>query len=327
MTPSQQYIDWHDMRIGRHLSSAGCETQLPVIPTLQKYVDQQKLSLEQRYWLALLFGLTYSIAGPYHVFNLYPRIEEIDFKELEEWWFRDARTGPKAIRIDKDRRWVRSLNYFVPCIKKYREQCNAFDSQDHFFRDLVYNIDNPYDRYEKIYNWANELPSFGQFSLFCYTEALQAFTDLDLRPYTLNLKESPRPRQGLAFAYNLPYTEKEVPPWGWGMLASALSDLRERFESHSTLWSSETTLCDFGKFKHHPHKEWHSYDPSLEGYEIASKEHQIDFIDWKPLWDIRESMFSSRWRIEDNYSKEELRKGIPTEWSDHWIKFTKELHQ
>ena len=53
---------------------------------LRYICNRFELNLEQRYWLAFLFGCTYCAPTVYYIYNEFPDFENVDVDRLERWW-------------------------------------------------------------------------------------------------------------------------------------------------------------------------------------------------------------------------------------------------
>jgi hypothetical protein len=284
-----------------------------------KYVcDRFELNLEQRYWLAWIYAMTYCGASTFYVYNEFPDFENVDVGRLQRWW--DSR-GRQEILCQTDRRWVRSMNLFVPAFVSYRQWIDDATQYDHF-EHITAGISTPKLAYDRIYQSARGLHSFGQFSLFLYLEALHTITPLDLAPTTLDLNEAWSCRDGLYYAlgYDEWLSEDKGPipagaevetEMGWQWVCAALADLQ--LKSEANVWQIETTLCAYKKF--HRGKRYIGYYLDRQALEIAKMQANVPYgVCWDVLWDFRAETLNTDHLVEQRFETRKLAKGLPSVW-------------
>ena len=81
----------------------------PSYPALNYVADRLELNLEQRYWLAFLYGTNYCVPTTYYIFNEYPIFEEIDINDLQQWWDKNK----QKTYFQTDRAKVKNFNLFI----------------------------------------------------------------------------------------------------------------------------------------------------------------------------------------------------------------------
>ena len=57
----------------------------PSIICLKYLADRYELNIEQRYWIAFLYGTCYSAVTTFYMYNEFPDYELVDSKRLKEW--------------------------------------------------------------------------------------------------------------------------------------------------------------------------------------------------------------------------------------------------
>ncbi len=311
MTRLNQYLAYHkeSARIG----------DIDPSYTMLRYVaDRFELNLEQRYWIAWLYAMTYCGASVFYVYNEFPDYENVNIGRLQRWW--DAR-GRDEIFCQTDRRWVRSSSQFVPAFRSYRDWVGGVQ-HDHFA--ALTDFDTPEARYDNLYESARQLYSFGQFSLFLYLEALHTITPLSLCPTDLDLNAAWSCRNGLYYAYGLdnliedvqcpiPYSAVDITSAKWTELKGTLAQL----DIPPTIWQTETMLCAFRKWFRG--KRYIGYYLDRQAKEIAKLELNVtNGVCWDVLWQYR----------EETYRKEhlmELTNLSPKEWKQYSIERTEKV--
>ena len=53
---------------------------------LQYVANRFELNMEQRYWLAFLFGTCYCAPTVYYIYNEFPDYNTVNIDRLEKWW-------------------------------------------------------------------------------------------------------------------------------------------------------------------------------------------------------------------------------------------------
>jgi len=277
-----QYIRYHE-------ESARIGDIDPAYGMLLYVCDRFELNVEQRYWLAWLYAMTYCGASAFYLYNEFPDFENVDAGRLQRWW--DSR-GRQCTVFQTDRRWVRSRSQFVDAFLSYRRWIGPWEQHRHF-SSLVKRLETPEARYSAVYDSASRLYTMGQFTLFLYLEALHTLTPLDLCPTDLDLNRAWSCRYGLYYAYDRDewVTDAEEPmrPDQHAETAAMWSDLRARLEaltSPPTVWQTETILCAFRKF--HRGKRYIGYYLDRQAAEVAKMERQArEGVCWRVLWDYR----------------------------------------
>ena len=296
----------------------------PAHGMLEYICDRFELNLEQRYWLAFVYALTYSGPSTFYVYHEFPDLENIDEGRLERWWWD---RGRQEIICQTDRRWVRSLNLFVPAVKSYRGWLQG-ESQHNHFLALTNTFSTPEEKYNKLYQEAKEhLVSFGQFSLFLYLEALHTITPLNLAPTTLDLNEATSCRNGLCFAYgydeHITESNKPTPEGAHRDIAFAWWDLNKKLAGlKPTVWQTETMLCAFKKYQYG--KRYIGYYLDRQALEICKMEKSCPLgVAWEVLWQFRAEKYQS-----DNCAEKfdsVTHRGIASKWKAKRMYFTAEI--
>jgi hypothetical protein len=300
----------------------------PAHAMLRYVCDRFELNVEQRYWLAFLYAMTYSGASVFYAYNEFPDFENVNTGRLERWW---TARGRQEIICQTDRRWVRSMNLFVPAVTSYTKWVGDRTQHQHFSR--LATADTPEARYNTIYKAAKGLHSFGQFALFLYLEALHTITPLDLCPTNLDLRQAHSCRSGLLYAYGLDQwiLPEDAPPpsEAWPVVDEKWADVRSalRRDAHflehdvPNVWNIETTLCAYKKY--HRGKRYLGYYVDRQALEIAKMaEHVKSGVCWDVLWDFRQETYTSEQLVENTANPVKLAKGLPERWKVERAKFT-----
>jgi hypothetical protein len=282
-----------------HTASADIGDIDPSYAMLRYVCDRFELNLEQRYWLAFVYALTYCGASTYYVYNEFPDFENLDSGRMNRWWYGGGRA---AIICQTDARWRRSRNQFVDAIESYRRWVGDCTQHEHFGR--IVTGSTPEVRYDRLYQQAKNLYTFGQFSLFLYLEALHTITPLNLAPTDLDLNQAWSCRNGLYYAYGLDELIRDTATPTEAqyrfLTQEKWIDLRgrlARLKTPPTVWQTETVLCAYRKF--YRGKRYVGYYLDRQADEIAKmQDHVPDGVAWKVLWQYREETYKPEFRAE-----------------------------
>lgn len=305
MTRLVEYLKYHreSQRIG----------DIDPSQAMLRYIaDRYEINLEQRFWLAFLYSLTYNGASAFYLYHEWPDYENVNIDRMTRWWFSRGRAETACTT---DRRWVRSSNLFIPAVQSYQFWLAGKTQEEHFAAIAVGNT--PEERYDKLYASARVLHSYGQFALFLYLEALDTVTPLELVPTDLDLNAAWSCRNGLMYAYNMDQhiTERETgtPDSAKADVAIAWADLRGRLLSESNVWNLETTLCAYRKF--HDGKRYVGSYLDRQATEIAKMEDHVKVgVDWHVLWQYRRETYDPQELVELTETK--LHKGLSRDWKE-----------
>ena len=290
----------------------------PSYSMLRYLCDRFELNVEQRYWIAWLYAMTYCGASAFYVYNEFPDYENVDLGRLQRWW--DDR-GRDQIICQTDRRWVRSSNQFVPAFVSYREMIRAIaghGTQAAHFDYFAEKYATPEARYEALYDWSSQMFSFGQFALFLYLEALHTVTPIDLCPTDLDLDKAWSCRNGLYYAFGrddlvrdtetrIEHGQHEWTRFVWNNLLERLDQLH----TPPTVWQTETVLCAYRKF--HRGKRYIGYYLYRQATEIAKMSDKVRRgIWWEVLWEYRSETFDHQHLAEREMAVDE--RGLSRRW-------------
>ena len=318
MTRIDEYLRYHK-------ESARVGDIDPSYSMLRYVCDRYELNLEQRYWMAFLYAMSYCGPCAFYWYHEFPDYENCDVDRMNRWWYGGGR---EASLCQTDRRWVRSSNQFVPAFQSYRAALAGKTQHEHFFWFQL-NYGTPEKRYDALYEWASQLYSFGQFALFLYLEALHVVTPIDLEPTDLDLSKAWSCRYGLYYTYGLdnligaresptPSHLVKITDEKWRELRVTLAQL----ENPPTVWQTETLLCAFRKWSEG--KRYVGSYIDRQGLEIAKMEEKVPRgVHWKVLWQYREETFEERYLAEKHSSLSA--RGLSREWKRYVIDRTQHV--
>lgn len=297
----------------------------PSYAMLRYVCDRYELNVEQRYWLAWLYAMTYCGASAFYVYNEFPDYENVDVGRMNRWWYS---RGREQIICQTDRRWVRSSHMFVPAFESYRNWLGG-RSQHEFFSWFQQTYPTPETRYDALLSSASQLYSFGQFALFLYLEALHVVTPIDLCPTDLDLSKAWSCRYGLYFAYQrddlIGERELPTPPEHVQVTSQLWTELRatlSQLEQPPTVWQTETLLCAYRKW--HGGKRYVGAYLDRQGIEIAKMEERVTRgIHWDVLWQYRRETYDPKHLAEAHGCISH--RGVTRDWKSYRENYTKHV--
>jgi hypothetical protein len=268
----------------------------PAFPILNYICDRFELNLEQRYWIAFLYGTNYCAVTTYYIYNEFPDFENVNVDRLQRWWDKNK----QKLLFQTDRKKVKSFDKFVPCYKSYKDMIGD-KTQEEFFKHCK--------TYEDIYNLSSKIYYFGRFTLFNYIEALNELTNINTVPTFFDLKDAESSRNGLCYAFNkLKYVtlhhKKPNKPINYDELQNDFTNLLNILKQENpdllvTIWNVETALCGFKKLFWGSRYLGYYIDRQMQEIIIMQK-NIPDGVNWKPLWDFRAEFYLSCWLGENN---------------------------
>ena len=265
----------------------------PSYPAMNYVADRLEYNLEQRYWMAFLYGINYCVPTTYFMQCDFPDYENVDIPRLQKWWD----TNKQKLIFQTDRAKVKNFDFFVRIFESYRDLIG--DSQVATF-DRFKDIDDPIDAYDAVYEFTSQIYYFGRFSLFNYLEALHELTDLKLHPSILDLKEAESCRNGMCYACNMDnqitmHHKKPKETIEFDVIQEKLFKVKQELQNENpeidvNYWNLETVSCAQKKLFWKSRYYGYYIDRQLE--ELNYLEEQVrDGVEWSLLWDFRREFF------------------------------------
>jgi len=264
------------------MNSGDCD---PAFPMLNYVCDRFELNMEQRYWLAFLYGTNYCAPTVYYIYNEFPDYENVNIPRAERWW----KANKQKTLFQTDRAKVKNFDLLTKIIKSYTKLVGS--SQEDTIRS--------FKTYEELYEFASKIYYFGRFSIFNYTQSLWEITNTRHLPTFFNLKEAESCRNGLCYVFDrheyIKRKNQSSPKIRYNILDKDLQILIKRLKKRLpsipvNIWNLETALCAFKKL---------FWATRYLGYYIDRQQSEIlllqknvkEGVNWKPLWDFRKEFF------------------------------------
>lgn len=283
----ERWEDYKSYHI-RMIQMGDCD---PAYPALNYLANRFDLNIEQRYWIAWLYGCCYCVPTVFYVYNEFPDYENVDVRRLDWWWNKNK----SRLLFQTDRLKMKSFNKFIPAFQSYRERVGL--SQEKAFTSLL--KDTPESSYDAIYKFSGELYYFGRYSLFLYLEAMHELTGINIQPTGLDLKHAESCRNGLCYALGMDeLVEKTPSKEEYLKLYEGLKALHDELEEKNpglgiSYWNIETSLCAYKKM--YWSARYLGYYIDRQAEEISKMEKLVpEGVDWSVLWDFRREYFDER---------------------------------
>jgi hypothetical protein len=253
--------------------------------------DRFEHNIEQRLWLAWLYGNTYYLPTTFVLLNEFPDFELATYDRMSQW----NTDNYKRLRYQTDTKW--SKGHLPDMFKSYaefvgdREQATAFE--EHYGDNEFQTFDNLYDVIKtKFYK-------FGRYSAWFYLQHLYATCEVPAIPSTLLFNDysgSRSHRNGFCFAMGKDdwydkKLEKSEYQWLEDQAQELMIEMRERFPSLTSdinPYTMETCLCSYKKIYRTRHGRYLGYYNDRVSEEIMRVEKDNwNGIEWQVLWDAR----------------------------------------
>lgn len=282
-----------------HTRSSEAKDIDPSNDCLRYVANRFELNIEQRYWLAFLFGTCYSATMVYYVYNEFPDYENVDVNRLERWW----KSNKHKTLFQTDRLRIKTQDKFVETFVSYRNLLAGMRQEDYFQSLKQPTRQNTYDY---CYTNLSEIKNFGRFTMFIYLEMVNVLTGYDFEPTYLDLRNAESCRNGLV--YHLGHYELDTHGNNKKLNAKHISYLQYKFRElktiiealpidHTNIWNIETTLCAYKKYK--KGKRYVGYYIDRQRKEIEKMESNVSAgVDWSVLWQFRQETYNKKWLKE-----------------------------
>lgn len=265
----------------------------PAYPSLRYIADRHELNIQQRYWLAYLYSISYCAPTAYYMFNEFPDFENVNLERVQRWW-NDKKS---KLFFQTDRAKAKNFNKVPEMIKSYKEIMGQ--NQQNFYHKLIIE-GNQAESYNKIYKETSKLFYYGRFSLFNLIQAVFELTQIPIHPTGLELKQAQSCRNGLCYALDeldmiTMHHKPSKKPIDYPFLKTHLVELYDNLkevlpELPVTYWNIQTVLCAYKKL--YWNKRYLGYYIDRQQQQIITSEKNItEGINWNVLWEFREEYF------------------------------------
>jgi len=269
---------------------------------LMNYIHRRmELNIEQRYWMAWLFGNTYQLATAWVIANEFPDFENVDLTRLTEW----NNENYKRLRYQSDQKWQKG--HLPKMFESYRDNIyRNSNSQEEFFHKQCFSQD-PEANFDNLFDYVvKNFFKFGRYSSWFYLQTLKETCDVNIKPkdLLLNDQNTHTQRDGLCYAAALDnlvgdktlYKDKEITGILDNVSFEIINRVTEKFPKlKCDMFLLETTLCAFKKTFRTRNGRYLGYyiDRQYEDISVVQNDGWAG-IDWDLLWDGRNEILDTR---------------------------------
>lgn len=277
------FINWCAWSIKNH----DCD---PALWLLNYLFDRFEHNIEQKYWIAWIYGTTYHLPTAWIIWNEFPDYELVDQERLEYW----NNKNYKILRYQTDTKY--NKGYLPQQFASYRKWINHNNKSKTQRERFNYFINkNSFDFLWQSIN--KNLYKFGRYSTWYYMQTLKDCVQVKLLPADLKLEDysgSRSHRNGLCYALNketwidkklhkscIDYMNYEA--------SNIKAELKQKYDVDMDYYQMETLLCSYKKIYRKSRGRYLGYYLDRQAEEIHKVE-QDDWkgIDWQVFWDARE---------------------------------------
>jgi hypothetical protein len=256
----------------------------PAYPMLRYICDRFELNIEQRYWIAFLYGCCYCGPTVYYIYNEFPDYENVDVFRLERWWY----ANKSKLLFQTDRLRIRSNDQFIPAFVSYRKLCGV--CQEDTLRQFVYP-GMPKKSYDVMYKvLLKDVKYFGRYSMFLWLECMHRLTEIPIQPTGIDWRNANNCLNGLLLANNCPEIDKPTAQdcaMADVLIRETMAEITFAYPKYYTdIWDIETTLCAYYKYIHGKRFIGYYLDRQMKEINIM-KANVTSGVCWDVLYDFR----------------------------------------
>ena len=281
---------------------------------LLNYIHKRmELNIEQRYWMAWLYGNSYQLATSWVIANEFPDFENVDIDRLTIW----NNENYRRLRYQSDQKWQKG--HLPVMFKSYRDNVVANGGSQEEFFSRICDSEDPCINFDKLYSYIiKNFHKFGRYSAWFYIQTLKETCGLNVEARDLLLKDenTHTQRDGLCYAIGEDswvnnkalHKDKEKIKVLEDAATFIISSMEENFKDvTSDMFLLETTLCAFKKTFRKSKGRYLGYYLDRQFEDIKQvQEDNWPGIDWDLLWQGRNEMLFSKTNRETGVVKEDM---------------------
>ncbi len=280
----------------------------PPIWMLNYLFDRFEHNLEQKYWIAWIYGTTYHLPTAWIIWNEFPDFELVDYKRLKEWNDKNY----SRLRYQTDTKYNKGyLPQQFQSYKKWIEHNNPSKTQRDKFK--IYKNKKSFN-----YLWESiiqNLYKFGRYSTWFYMQTLKQCVGVSLEPNNLKLEDyngSRSHRNGLCLALGKDqWIDQKLNNDSISYLNSSAEYIQQKVkylsqdDNITDLYYLETALCSYKKIFREKNGRYLGYYLDRQAEEIKKVEgDNWEGVDWQVFWDGREELLTKELYMSDMLKKE-----------------------
>ena len=280
MSRKENFIDW----FAWSLELKDCD---PAIHLTNYLFDRFEHNLEQKIWIAWIYGTTYHLPTTWVIWNEFPDMELVGTKRLEDW----NNENYKRLRYQTDTKW--NKGHLPSQFTSYKNWVGDRSQREAFSGFLK---GSRTENFDMVWNEVkSKFHKFGRYSTWFYLQTLRDCCKFPIDASSLMLEDysgSRSHRNGLCYALDKQdWIDEKLDKLDF-LNKGATDIITEAKERHPHLdfeyFGMETCLCSFKKLFRKTNGRYLSYYLDRQAEEITKVQSDgWHGIDWKPLWDFR----------------------------------------
>jgi hypothetical protein len=281
---------------------------------LMNYVNNRmELNIEQRFWLAWLYGNNYQLATSWVIMNEFPDFENVDLDRLTE----SNNDNYKRLRYQSDQKWQKG--HLPKMFESYRENIYKLgNNQQEAFSKICSSV-YPAENFNKLYKYISDNSfKFGRYSSWFYIQTLKETCGINVESNDLLLSDNNThaQRDGLCYAAALDefvgdktlYKDKSVIKTLDEISVSIIDNIKSKYpEVKVDMFLLETALCAFKKTFRKTRGRYLGYYLDRQLEDIKEVENDgWEGIDWQLMWQGRDEILDIRTNRLCGVNKEDM---------------------
>jgi len=313
----EAFINW----FGWSLEIEDCDSALYMT---NYFFDRFEYNVEQRLWLAWLYGTTYNFPTSYLIWNEFPDMELVGVDRLRDW----NNENYSRLRYQTDTKW--NKGHLAEQFVSYKNWVGNRTQAEAFAEHLG---DDPVENFYNLWKVTNSWHKFGRYTSWYYLQTIKQTCDIPIDVDSLWLHDhsgSKSHRNGMCYAVgkdewvNQKLTKDQV-QYLEAEGREILAEVKMRFPEvahKADFFGMETCLCSFKKLFRKSRGRYLGYYLDRQAEEIKQVQNDNWFgIDWRPLWEAREETIQKEY-LTNSISKGNMELFLDTGVIDHKKTFT-----
>lgn len=302
---TDHYQDCADF-FGRSLEIGDCD---PSLWMTNYFFDRFEYNIEQRLWIAWLYGTTYHWPTAYVIWNEFPDMHLVGLERLTEW----NNENYSRLRYQTDTKW--NKGHLPSQFESYRNWVGDRSQREALTEQFV---GNRYTDFKTLWMTVNQFHKFGRYSSWFYIQTLKQCCDIPVEALSLwfhDYSGSRSHRNGMCYAVGKPewvdvkLNESQI-DYLEGAADGLLQITKNKYPhvaKQADRFALETALCAWKKIFRSRKTRYIGYYLDRQLSEIQRVENDGWYgIDWQPLYDARNETIDSRALVPFNGDEKDL---------------------
>ena len=270
----------------------------PAVWMTQYLNDRYEHNIEERYWLAWLYGNTYQLPTAWVLKNEFPDFELATTDRITDW----NNKNYKRLRYQTDTKWNKGhLPSMFESYKRFIGECTQKERFEQFC------VGGEEENFERVWDAViTNLHKFGRYSTWFYMQHLKHTCNLPIDATSLKLDDysgSRSHRNGLLYALGQEeYVDEKLQESHTLSLKAEANEMRQdaidrfpQYVNELDFFTMETCLCSFKKIFRTREGRYLGYYLDRQSEEITKAESDGWYgIDWDVTWQARNETLDPR---------------------------------